>query len=159
MCSRVTASSEGGRVAPIALGVVGCRGAIRNLDPERGALFAVDEDERAAVRGHELGRDGKPETGATLARRALEGLKEVSLGARRKTRTGVPELDHRRPILAPGLHMDGPGCRRALALDGLYGIAAEIVEDAEHMLGVGIGSQLRVDIDLPRDASAGQAEA
>ena len=55
--------------------------------------------------------------------------------------------------------MDGPGCRRALALDGLYGIAAEIVEDAEHVLGVGIGSQLRVDIDLPRDASAGQAEA
>src|SRR5207249_3972857 len=96
--------------------------------------------DRAAMGTDDLGGDGETEAGAAGPRAALEGLEEVAAGTLAHARAGVADTDRNAGAVAAAAHRQAADDGRALvaAVQGLRGVPAEIDEDAEELVGVGV---------------------
>src|ERR1700674_246001 len=114
---------------------------VRDDDLERRpGAGAVDEGDAAAMRAGDLGGDGKAESGAAGAGAALEGLEEMAAGAFGDARTGIADADADiRSVAGRGNGQPADdGHALVAALQRLDRIAAEIDQDAEELVWVGI---------------------
>src|SRR5262245_58349510 len=112
-----------------------------------GRLYEAD---RAAVGANDLGGDRKPEAGAARPGAALKGLEQMIAGAFRHARTGVADADGDIAAVAGAADRQPAHHRRALvaALERLDGVATEIDEDAEELVGIGVDLQPGRDLVL-----------
>src|ERR1051325_6449859 len=75
--------------------------AVGNGDAEGRPDGALDEPDLAAVRAHQLGRDGAPQPRTARAGRARERLEQMGARLGGHARPGVRDLDHHYGALAP----------------------------------------------------------
>src|SRR5688572_13786751 len=99
---------------------------------------------------HELGGDGEAQARSALPRHALERLEEMRAGLLRHAGAGVGDLDDGDRAFSPRDEEDLAGAL-AFALERLYGVAAEIAQDAVELVAVGIDLKLLLDLDGPVD--------
>ena len=118
----------------------------------RAATDALDKLQGAAMRAHQLMRHRQPEPGAAAADRTAEGEEQILPRLGRQAGPGVGHED--RAHRARALARDGQAAhQRAFAVGGhcLHGIAAEIGEHAEELLGIGVDLDRRIDEILEFD--------
>ena len=95
------------------------------------------------------------------ARRALERLEQMRARLGREARPGVGHLDHDHGALAPpgDAHLVARRIVRRARLQRLHGVAREIEQDAQQLVGVGVDDQPALDRGDPADPRCRRAAA
>src|SRR5690606_6418766 len=115
---------------------------VRDLYPELGSrTWFFHQGNRPAMGKNKLARDGEAETGAAGARRTTEGGKQVFPGFARHARTGIVDDDPHDAADPLGGDRDTANRGRIVRVEigeCLHGIPADIVDDAEELIAVGV---------------------
>ena len=95
------------------------------------------------------------------ARRGLERLEQMLPRLGREARAGVGDLDHDDGALAPpgDAHLVARRIVRRARLQRLHGVARQIEDDAQQLVGVGVDDQSALDRGDPADAACPRAAA
>ena len=131
-------------------------GLVGNGHRENGASAdALFQLHGAAMGTCEFLRDGKAKARAAAARRAAERSKQVLARLLWQAGAGVGHAHAAHTVLALGT--DGKAAddgAAGLARHGLHRVAAEVGEDPEQLLGIGVDLEIRIDIVDEFDAAA-----
>ena len=102
------------------------------------------------MRLDEFGGDGEAETGATLARHALERLEQMGARPIRHAGASVGYFDDRDRTFPSRRDHDLAGAA-PFAFECLHGVAAEIGQNTEQLVAVGVDLERLLDVELPGD--------
>src|SRR5262249_37448263 len=119
-----------------------------DLDAKQGAALGLEQINCATVRHDELVSDSQPESRSSLARRALEGLEQMGARFLRNTRAVVTGVygDGCSVAQSRDANIAGPDL---LLFDRLQGVTAQVAQDSEQLIAVGIDAQGVVHVDRP----------